>query len=189
LADAAFELLLLSHLDAAYGVALKLSRQPDEAEALVQEASLRALRAWATFVPGTNFKAWYLRVLTNCFFEQCRKNKRGPVQSWPEEDLELYLFTRTDAAEEFLSRFELGQVQEAFAQLPEEFRVVAALYFQRDLAYQEIAEILELPLGTVRSRIYRARRLLQKALWEVALEHGIRTRPGSDPRGVIGGGA
>lgn len=171
--DNTFEQLLLPHLDQAYGVALKLSRQPAEAEALVQEAALRALRAFGSFRPGTNFKAWYLRILTNCFLEQCRRQKRAPVQSEPEENLELYLFTRTGPPEEFLSRFDLAQVQQAFDQLPEEYRVVAALFFQNDCAYVDIAEILELPLGTVRSRIHRARRLLQKSLWHVAQEHGL----------------
>lgn len=173
MADATFERLLLPHLDQAYGVALKLTRRPGEAEALVQEAALRALRSFATFRRGSNFKAWFLRILTNCFFEECRKSKRAPALAASDEELELYLFTRTGPAEEFLSRFELEHVQQAFQQLPEEFRVVAALYFQRDCPYHEIAEVLELPLGTVRSRIFRARRLLQKALWEVALEHGI----------------
>lgn len=171
LSNPEFERLLLGCLDQAYGVALKLTRRPAEAEALVQESALRALRGFGGYRPGTNFRAWYLRILTNCFYEECRRQQRRPESLEADEDLELFLFRRSgggaDPAEEFLHGLTLQQVQDAFARLPEEFRLVAALYFQQDLAYAEIAEVLELPLGTVRSRIFRARRLLQKALWEV----------------------
>lgn len=177
MANGTFEELLLPCLDQAFGVALKLSGRPGEAEALVQEASLRALRAWASFRPGTNFRAWFLRILTNCFYEECRRQQRRPEPVQEEEDLELFLYRRTgsgeDPAAHFLASLTLEQVQQAFARLPEEFRLAAALYFQQDLGYAEIADVLELPLGTVRSRLHRSRRLLQKALWEVAQEHGI----------------
>src|SRR5687767_1090929 len=92
LATTEFETLLLPHLDLAYGVALKLTRKAPEAESLVQEAALRSLKAFPGFRPGTNFKAWFLRILTNCFFEDCRKSKRAGEQVDVAENLDLYLF-------------------------------------------------------------------------------------------------
>jgi RNA polymerase sigma-70 factor (ECF subfamily) len=178
-----FEALLQPLLPLAYGVALRLARHSADAEDLVQEAALHAFRAFHTFEPGTNFKAWYMRILTNCFYARYRKKKREPEMVDIEDAPPLYLLGRTvaaglhgrggDPAAALLERLDAEQVADAIAMLPEEYRVVCALYFLDDLQYQEIATMLDLPLGTVRSRLHRGRRVLQKALWHVAESHGI----------------
>ena len=178
-----FEALLEPILELAYGVAYRLTRSSADAEDLVQEAALRAFKAFDQYQQGTNFKAWYLRILTNCFFATYRKKRRAPQLVELDDAAPLYLNFQTagaglqgppdDPAALVIGRMGEEQVTEAIAALPEEFRVVCTLYFVQDAPYQEIAEILECPVGTVRSRLHRGRRMLQKALWAVAQEHGI----------------
>lgn len=180
---ATFEALLQPVLPVAYGVALRLARHSADAEDLVQEAALLAYRAFHTFELGTNFKAWYLRIVTNCYFAKYRQQKRAPEIIDLDDAPPLYLLSRTaglalpgeaeDPSRRLLERLDSEQVGEGIAALPDEFRAVCALYFVDDLQYQEIAAILALPLGTVRSRLHRGRRMLQKALWHVAESHGI----------------
>ncbi len=180
-----FEALLQPVLRVAYGVALRLARNSSDAEDLVQEAALLAFRAFASFELGTNFKAWYMRILTNCYFAKYRRVKRGPEFVDLDDTPALYLMFQTagaglhtrgaDPAGALLERMDSEQVAEAIAALPDEYRVVCALYFVDDLPYQDIAEIVGVPLGTVRSRLHRGRRMLQKALWHVAESHGIVT--------------
>ena len=180
---ARFETLLDPVLPLAYGVALRLARNRDDAQDLVQEAALQALRGYNTFAPGTNFKAWFMRILTNCFYARYRKKQRQPVTIDLEDAPPLFLMTRMagagldsrceDPAAALLERMDVEQVADAIAALPEEYRVVTTLYFLDDMSYQEIAEILDCPLGTVRSRLHRGRRMLQKALWHVAAANGI----------------
>ncbi len=182
-APAEFEQLVAPLLDAAYGTALHFTRNPADAEDLVQEACLLAFRGFPSFEPGTNFRAWFFRILTNCFYSKYRKRKReGPAV--PLEDTpELYLYSQTaaaglhsrtdDPAGALMGKLEAEQVSAAIDALPEEYRVVATLYFMQDFSYQEIAEVLGLPIGTVRSRLHRGRRLLQGALWSIAQERGI----------------
>jgi len=178
---ASFEALLAPLLPTAYRAALHMTRRPADAEDLVQEAALLAFRKFHQFEPGTNFRAWYLRILTNCFVSGYRKAKRqGPTVDLDDAP-ELYLFTRAlalrpgtdDPASVVLSKVDAEHVTEAIQALPDEFRIVAALYFVEDLSYREIASICDCPVGTVRSRLHRARRLLQKALWSVAEERGL----------------
>jgi RNA polymerase sigma-70 factor, ECF subfamily len=149
----------------------------------VQDAAVQAYRAFGSFSPGTNFRAWFLRIQTNLLLHSLRKKKRSPQLADLEDAPELYLYTQVhrsglagdaaDPAHRVLGKMDTEQVNEAIAALPDEFRVAAALYFIEDLPYQEIAEILECPVGTVRSRLHRGRKLLQKALWRVAVEQGI----------------
>jgi len=181
--DQAFEALLLPLLDGAYGAALHLTRNQADAEDLVQEAALLACRGFGSFEQGTNFKAWFFRILTNCFFTRYRKRKREGTQTELEDTPELYLYCQTaavglhartaDPASLVMDRLDTEQVNAAIDALPEEYRVVATLYFLQDFTYQEIAEVLEVPVGTVRSRLHRGRRMLQKALWRIATERGI----------------
>lgn len=178
-----FEALFRPILSMAYGTAVRLTRDRTEAEDLVQDAALLAFRAFGSFQPGTNFKAWFFRILTNAFYSRHRKTKheRGNVST---EDLPaLYLYARTaeiglhsqepDPAAAMMDKFDTEHVAEALDALPEEYRVVASLYFIDDLSYQQIAEAVGCPVGTVRSRLHRGRRMLQKALWRVAEERGI----------------
>lgn len=180
---ATFESLLQPVLPVAYGVAVRMARNPADAEDLVQEAALLAFRAFHTFELGTNFKAWYMRILTNCFFAKYRKAKRAPEMVDLDGAPPLHLLLQSagagvhahtdDPAGALLERLDAEQVAAAIAALPDEYRVVCALYFVDDLPYQEIADIVGVPLGTVRSRLHRGRRMLQKALWHLAESHGI----------------
>ncbi|MEO8032586.1 MAG: sigma-70 family RNA polymerase sigma factor [Gemmatimonadota bacterium] len=177
------EALLTPLLDAAYGTALHLTREPADAEDLVQEAVLLAVRGFKSFEPGTNFKAWFFRIMVNAFYSKYRKQKRQGTQVELEDAPELYLYNQTDAiglhsrvedpASSLMNKLDTESVSAAIAALPEEYRMVATLYFMQDLSYQEIATMLEIPVGTVRSRLHRARRLLQQALWKVAEDRGI----------------
>lgn len=178
-----FEALFVPIADLAFGVAYRLSRDRSEAEDLVQDAALQAFRAFHSFELGTNFKAWYLRILTNCFFMRYRKKKHGPEFVDFDSAPPLYLLMETaaaglhevskDPAADLLGRMTADQIAKALSALPEEFRVVTTLYFLDDMPYKDIAETLDLPLGTVRSRLHRGRRMLQKALWSIAQDEGI----------------
>jgi RNA polymerase sigma-70 factor, ECF subfamily len=185
-AAARFESYLTPILTAAYGTALHMTRNGDDAADLVQEAALQAFRAFDSFQEGTNFKAWFFRILTNLFINVNRRRQREP---WIDtlSDLEdapaLYLFRQTremgihawnaDPAALVLEKFEAEQVCQAIAALPEDYRIVSALYFMEEFSYQEIAEMVGCPVGTVRSRLHRGRRMLQKALWHIAEQQGI----------------
>jgi RNA polymerase sigma-70 factor (ECF subfamily) len=184
-ADAAaeFEALLRGVVDGAFGTALRLAGTQEDAEDLVQEAALNAFRGFHTFQRGTNFRAWFFRILINAFYASGRK--RRPESSF--EDLqgadELYLYTRTveaglhahgtDPVQATLGRMTAEQIVEALEALPEDYRVASTLYFMEDLSYQEIAEVLDVPIGTVRSRLHRGRKMLQKQLWHLAEEAGL----------------
>jgi len=165
-----FETLLAPVLGKAYATALHLAGDPGEAENLVQEAALRGFRSFGTFREGTNFRAWFLRIVTNLFFEEHRKRRRAPETVSVDEGADLFLFKKCqaqgDAASKFFQQMSRAGVARALARLPEEFRVVCSLYFVNELAYSEIAQVLQLPVGTVRSRLHRGRKILQKLLWE-----------------------
>ena len=183
-----FEQLLSPILQMAYGTAVRLTRNRTEAEDLVQDAALLAYRAFDSFQRGTNFKAWFFRILTNAFYSRHRKEKHEKANLSTEDVPALYLYTRTaeaglhgpesDPASAIMDKLDTEQVSEALESLPTEYRMVATLYFIEDFSYQQIAEVLECPVGTVRSRLHRGRRMLQKALWDVAVERGIVRAPG-----------
>jgi len=178
-----FEALLEPLLDSAFGAALRFTRNRSDAEDLVQEAALLAFRGFHSFQPGSNFAAWFFRILTNCFYSKYRRRKRRGEEIELDDTPELYLYCQTaaiglhgrteDPASLLMSKLDSEDVEAAIAALPEEHRVVCTLYFQQDFAYQEIADMLDVPVGTVRSRLHRGRRMLQRALWSVAQERGI----------------
>lgn len=178
-----FEAHLVAVLDDAYRAAHYLTGNPEDAEELVQDAALLAQRGFARFRAGTNFKAWFLTILRNRFISDYRKRKRRIETVSMDEPDALYLYNRSreaglpvgpdDPAGSLLDRLDAGRLAEAFDRLPEEYREVCTLYFTQDLAYQEIARVLDIPVGTVRSRIHRGRRLLQRALWNVAEDYGL----------------
>ena len=133
--------------------------------------------------PGTNFRAWFFKILTNCYFSKRRREKSRPVTSDLDDTPDLYLYARSaetgfpvqgpDPAAQLLDQLGTERVVAAIGRLPDEYRVVATLYFMEDLSYEEIAQVLACPIGTVRSRLHRGRKMLQKALWQVAEESGI----------------
>jgi RNA polymerase sigma-70 factor (ECF subfamily) len=160
----------------------RLTRNHADAEDLVQEAALLAFRAIDSFEPGTNFKAWFLKILTNCHFARHRREKRRPTQDF-DDTPDLYIYARAgqagfpsqgpDPAALLFEKLGTEPVVAAMDRFPEEYRIVATLYFMEDLSYEEIAQVLTCPIGTVRSRLHRGRKMLQKALWQVADEDGI----------------
>lgn len=180
---AAFEPLFAAVAGTAFGIAMRLTRNQADAEDLVQEAALLAYRGFASFEPGTNFRAWFFRILTNCYFTKHRREKSRPVTSDLDDTPDLYLYARSaeagfptqgpDPAAQLLDKLGTQRVVAAIDRLPEEYRVVSTLYFMEDLSYEEIAQVLGCPIGTVRSRLHRGRKMLQKALWQVAEESGI----------------
>lgn len=181
-----FERQLTAVLDQAYGTALRLTGSAADAEDLVQDAALLAHRGFKGFTAGSNFRAWFYRILLNRFYSNYRRQRRAGVSVDLDETPELYLYQQAaasgvtpdaDTATALVDRLDGELVQKALDALPEEFRTVATLYFMQDLPYQEIADMLDVPIGTVRSRLHRARRMLQKALWEVAAERGIVGAP------------
>jgi RNA polymerase sigma-70 factor (ECF subfamily) len=181
--QAEFEELLSPILSMAYGTAVRLTRDRTEAEDLVQDAALLAYRAFGSFQRGTNFKAWFFRILTNAFYSRHRKEKHEKANLSSDDVAALYLYSKAaevglhgrenDPASAIMDKLDTDQVTEALESLPTEYRVVATLYFIEDFSYQQIAEVLECPVGTVRSRLHRGRRILQKALWDVAVERGV----------------
>ena len=182
-AEPTFESLLEAILGPAYSMAVHMAPTREDAEESIQEAALLAYRAFRSFTPGTNFKAWFFRILTNVVRQRHRKSQREPQTTQLEEAPDLYLYIRTaemglhgradDPAMLVMSKLTTEHVTSAISSLAEEYRVVAALFFVEEFSYEEIAGILDCPLGTVRSRLHRGRRMLQKALWRVAEEHGI----------------
>lgn len=177
-----FEALLSGVLDQAYGTALRLTGNTADAEDLVQDAALLAHRGFGGFTTGSNFRAWFYRIMLNRFYSNYRRDRRRGQPVTLDDAPELYLYTQAEAAglapspdtvQALIDRLDGELVEQALDQLPEEFRDAAMLYFMQDLSYQEIAEMLEVPIGTVRSRLHRARRMLQRELWQVAVERGI----------------
>jgi RNA polymerase sigma-70 factor (ECF subfamily) len=180
---AEFEALFAAVASTAFGIAVRLTRSQADAEDLVQEAALLAFRAFASFEAGTNFRAWFFKILTNCYFSKCRRERSRPVTSDLDDTPDLYLYARSadagfltqgpDPAAQLLDRLGTERIVDAIDRLPEEYRVVSTFYFMEDLSYEEIAQVLGCPIGTVRSRLHRGRKMLQKALWQVAEESGI----------------
>ena len=185
-ASESLESLLLPLLRSAYNTAFRLTRNGADAEDLVQEAALLACRGFSSFAPGTNFKAWFFRILTNAFFSKYRRRQREGVTVDLDAASELCLYSQTagiglharvdDPGAALMDRLDGEHIAEALDRLPDEYRVVATLYFIDDMAYQDIASALDIPIGTVRSRLHRSRRMLQQALWTIARDRGIVDR-------------
>lgn len=163
-----------------YASALRLTRDPQDAEDLVQEVYLRAFRAFGSFEEGSNLKAWLYRILTNAFINEYRRRQRRPHTVSEAEDPEYSLFDRLgeeaaapSAEREVLDRLPDEDVQRALEDLPEQFRMAVLYADVEGFTYQEIADILEVPIGTVMSRLHRGRKALQKALWEKMEGRGL----------------
>lgn len=176
-----FEALLQPNLDTAYRVALRMAGDADQASDIVQDAVVSALNGFEGFAPGTNFRAWFLRILTNAYLQARRKSSgRETVNLEDAPDLYLFvqakrngLFDRTeDPAQDLADKIAVEHVAQAIDGLPEEYRITLSLYLMNDMAYEEIAQVVGCPLGTVRSRIHRGRNILQKELGHL-LEGGV----------------
>lgn len=185
----AFERQALPHLDALYGMALRLTHDERDAEDLVQDALVKAYRFFHRFEEGSNIKAWLFKVLVNLFYNTYRKQKNiqrlhseAEVGSHHERFLSMATTSGRNAEEELLDRLAVEKLREAIEELPEEFRLAVLLCDLHGFSYKEIAEILERPVGTVMSRLYRGRRLLQKKLYDYAVEQGyIKAQSATDP--------
>lgn len=166
-----------------YSAALRMTRNPADAEDVVQETFLKAYRAYHTFQAGTNLKAWLYRILTNTYINRYRKQVRRPTEVDFGEIEDLYLYKRLGAGEsgsaarsaeeEVLERFVEADVKSAVEDLPEHFRMPVLLADVEGFSYKEIAEILDVPIGTVMSRLHRGRKALEKALFAFAEQRGL----------------
>lgn len=176
-----FERDALPLLDTLYAGAMRMTRNPDDASDLVQETVERAYKSFHQFKPGTNLKAWMFRILTNTYINGYRKKQRQPLQS-STDDVEDWQMAKAgshtsnglrSAEAEALDSLPDGDVKNALAEIPEEFRL--AVYFAdvEGFAYKEIAEIMDTPVGTVMSRLHRGRRQLRDKLEDYARERGF----------------
>lgn len=180
-----FEQEALSHFDSLYNAALRMTQSAWEAEDLVQETYMKAYVSFHQFKRGTNCKAWLFKILTNTYINQYQMEKQRSSAADKGALEDFYILNRVEeeipafrdgGGEEFLKRLVSDDVKSAIDRLPPEFRMVIILSDLESLTYQEIADILDCSLGTVKSRLYRGRRLLQKSLWEYAVERGIAKR-------------
>ena len=169
-------------LDSLYGAALRMTRNPADAEDLVQETMLRAYRAFDRFEAGTNLKAWLFRILTNAYINTYRKRQREPQKVSADEVEEFDLYqelknhdTQFEATPESIVLDSLvdSDIIDAIDDLPEQFRLAVVLSDIEGFSYAEMAEIMDVPMGTVMSRLHRGRKALQKRLWELARDRGI----------------
>jgi RNA polymerase sigma-70 factor (ECF subfamily) len=173
-----FEEDALALADDVWRVARRLARDQAQAEDLVQEAYSRAFRSWRSFQPGTNLRAWLLRIVHNLAIDQARRRKRAPDQE-PLEEGDYYLYNRleagtgggtgeTAASERLIDRLSQTPVVGALSELPPNYREVVVLVDLADFTYQDAADILGIPIGTVMSRLHRGRRMLKTQLAELA---------------------
>ena len=179
---ARFEEEALKHLDALYRTALRMTRNPSDAEDLVQDALVRAYRFYDRFEPGTNFRAWLFKILTNTYINTYRRKQGRPQESSLEDTEEFFLYNQlsdeagervNDVEDTVLDRLGADAIQRAIDQLPTQFRTTVQLSDVEGLSYAEIAEATGVAKGTVMSRLFRGRRLLQRALWDQAQAAGF----------------
>jgi len=178
-----FEQVAIPHLSYIYTAALYLTKDEHEAEDLVQETYLRAYRFFHKFEPGTNCRAWLLSIQRHLFINSYRQKKTQPdFLDWDkiDQDYELFLGQRDpekwNPEKVIASRIMGSEVEKALKELPEEFRTAIVLVDIDELTYEEASQIMECPIGTVRSRLSRGRRILQLALRDYALERGLNRR-------------
>jgi len=194
--QASFTELAMEHMPSLYTAALRMTRNPSDAEDLVQETYLKAYRAFGTFREGTNIKAWLYRILTNTYINTYRAKKRRPEETHIDDVENLYLYRRLgglegaqsgrSAEDEVLDHFTDADVKAAIEALPEQFRMAVLLGDVEGFSYKEIAEILDVPIGTVMSRLHRGRRALQKRLYDFGRQRGLVSED-SDREGTAHG--
>jgi RNA polymerase sigma-70 factor (ECF subfamily) len=179
----------MEYMPSLYAAAMRMTRNAADAEDLVQETYLKAYRGFGGFQEGTNLKAWLYRILTNTFINSYRSKKRRPDETDLDEVEDLYLYRRLggleaaqvgrSAEDELMDFFTDAEVKDALEALPEQFRMAVLLADVEGFSYKEIAEILDIPIGTVMSRLHRGRKSLQKQLYEFATSRGLTGRPRS----------
>ncbi|MCB0971682.1 MAG: sigma-70 family RNA polymerase sigma factor [Acidimicrobiales bacterium] len=184
--QATFAEQAMPFMDSLYSAAMRMTRNAADAEDLVQETYLRAYRGFGGFTEGTNLKAWLYRILTNTYINAYRAKQRRPDETDLDEVEDLYLYRRMggleaaragrSAEDELMDLFSEAEVKAAIESLSENFRMVVLLADVEGFAYKEIAEILDIPIGTVMSRLHRGRKALQKALYGYAVTHGLADR-------------
>ncbi|HRW37065.1 MAG: sigma-70 family RNA polymerase sigma factor [Acidimicrobiales bacterium] len=188
--QATFAAQAMPLMDSLYAAAMRMTRNPADAEDLVQETYLRAYRGFGGFQEGTNLKAWLYRILTNTYINSYRAKQRRPDETDLGEVEDLYLYRRLggleaarsgrSAEDELMDAFSEAEVKAAIEDLPENFRMAVLLADVEGFSYKEIAEILDIPIGTVMSRLHRGRKALQKGLYDYAVTHGLADRPDAD---------
>lgn len=182
-----FEEQAIPFMDQLYAAAMRMTRNPADAADLVQETFVKAYGAWSSFTQGTNLKAWLYRILTNTYINIYRKRQREPFQGTIDEleDWQLGGAESTTASHgrsaeaEAIDRMPASVVKDALQEVPEDFRLAVYLADVEGFSYQEIADIMKTPIGTVMSRLHRGRRMLRELLADYAAERGIRA---AEPR-------
>jgi RNA polymerase sigma-70 factor (ECF subfamily) len=179
--EAEFEREMMTHLDSLYRAALGMTRDKGDAEDLVQDTFVRAFQFYGQYQGGTNGRAWLFRIMTNLYINGYRKKQREPERVSYDELEDFYLYNRLSDAQsrgvgtapetEVVLRVEADAIKEAVEKLPDEYRDTVILADLQEFSYQEISEMLQIPIGTVRSRLSRGRRLVQKAIWAYTEEN------------------
>ena len=179
-----YEREALIHIDALMRTARRMTKSETDAEDLVQETMLKAYRFFDKFEEGTNCKAWLFKIMTNIFINNYRSKSKAPESVAVEDIDDGFLYGQlaknygvSDPEKEFFSKIFDDDIKNAIKDLPEDFRIVVVLSFLEGFSYQEIAEITGLQIGTVKSRLHRGRKLLQKSLLEYALKSGYIKEP------------
>jgi len=175
----AFEKEALPHMDALYRTALRMTKNQNDAEDLVQEAYVKAYRFWDKFEPGSNCRAWLFKIMTNIFINDYRSKSRTPVSVNVDDIDDNFLYGQLanlgpedNPERRLFSKIFDDDIKKAIEELPDDFRLVVVLSFLEGFSYQEIADIADLQLGTVKSRLHRGRKLLQKQLFDYAIRNG-----------------
>lgn len=181
----------MPYMSQLYSAAVRMTRNPSDAEDLVQETFLRGYRGFGGFEQGSNLRAWLYRILTNTFINQYRSRQRRPDETDMGEQEDLFLFRRLggleavranrSAEDELMDFFTDSTVKEALDDLPENFRIPVLLADVDGFSYKEIAEMLDIPIGTVMSRLHRGRKALQKRLYDYASTRGMVGAGFEDP--------
>jgi RNA polymerase sigma-70 factor (ECF subfamily) len=173
----------MQHAPQLFSTAMRMTRNRSDAEDLVQETFIKAWRSFATYQQGTNLRAWLFRIMTNTYINKYNAQQRKPTETELDDVEELFLYKRLGAVDQsqlsqsaedqMLSLFTDDEVKKSLEELPEQFRIPVLMSDVEGFSYKEIAEILEIPLGTVMSRLHRGRKAMQKMLYEYAKKRGL----------------